>query len=46
MTVPEFESMKSIETIPEWSWYLILTLPLTTIVLGVYFFYVYMFRPW
>jgi hypothetical protein len=42
MTVPELESMKNIQAIPEWSWYLVLTLPLTATVLGIYFIYVYL----
>jgi hypothetical protein len=45
MTVPEFESMKNIQAIPEWSWYLVLSLPLTAVVLGIYVAYVYVIAP-
>jgi len=44
MAVPEFDAMKNIKAIPEWSWYLILSLPLTAIVFAIYLVYVYFTR--
>jgi hypothetical protein len=37
MAVPEFETMKAVSGFPEWSWYLVLFLPLTAVVLAAYF---------
>ncbi len=37
MAVPEFDSMKYVRGLPEWSWYLVLFLPLTALVLLAYF---------
>jgi hypothetical protein len=37
MAVPEFENMKMVSGLQEWSWYLVLFLPLTAVVLGTYF---------
>ncbi|PMD55500.1 uncharacterized protein K444DRAFT_89729 [Hyaloscypha bicolor E] len=41
MTIPEFDSMGDIKAVPRWSWYLILSLPLTAITLGIYAIYIY-----
>ncbi|KUJ21420.1 uncharacterized protein LY89DRAFT_433164 [Mollisia scopiformis] len=40
MAVPEFEAMKNVRSLPPWSWYLALTLPLTAVVLVTYVLWV------
>ncbi|KAH0443077.1 hypothetical protein CcaCcLH18_01190 [Colletotrichum camelliae] len=44
LAVPQFKGIEEIQSVPIWSWYLIIFLPLTAVVLGSYFVWINCFR--